>query len=216
MQTIEEGIKSPPISPVISKKILERITEEGKKTVSNFSIKPLQEEYYINLYIYFSGSDKSKYDLNKGIMILGDVGTGKTLSMQIMQRLFRNFGIVNTRYIIRDFLNEQRSGTIIDLYGRESFKRRIGNSLDRNKPINWCFDDLGLENVEAKNYGNNIAVMEEILLDRYEMYCAYGMKTYGTTNLNVDMIEKSYGKRVRDRFRQMMNMVILSGESNRK
>lgn len=88
--------------------------------------------------------------------------------------------------------------------------------LDKAKPWTWCFDDFGLEAVSVKNYGNEANILEEIMLDRYDLALSVGMKTYITTNLDVAMIEQNYGTRVRDRFRETMNVIKLTGETLRK
>jgi len=195
--------------------LLNFICENGKQVIPNFEITPDIEEYYINLFSYFKGYDR-EYDPKKGLLICGDVGTGKTLSMQVMLQIFRNFQIVNTRYIVRDYFATKPPAAIIDLYGRDSFLRNPAGVLDRSKPKTMCFDDFGLENVNVKNYGNEQNILEEIILDRYDEFRKCGMLTLATTNLSSKMIEETYGSRVRDRLREMMNYVILTGESKRK
>lgn len=212
----QELIELPQTSQVHSELILNKIIEAGKSITSDFKIEEIQNDYYVNLYLYFANNYSCKWDLSKGLMICGNVGTGKTMSMTIMQKLFRNFAIVNTRYIIRDFLTEKLPMKVIDQYGRDSFKIAPGGNIDKTKPLIKCFDDFGLENINAKNYGNSQNVMEEIILDRYDMFVSYGMKTYATTNLNPEMIEECYGQRVKDRLKQMCNYVTLTGTSKRK
>lgn len=104
----------------------------------------------------------------------------------------------------------------MDKYGRESFERTTGGQLNRKKPVTWCFDDFGLESVSVKNYGNEQNILEEIMLDRYDLALSCGLKTFITTNLTPDMIEENYGPRVRDRFRETMNYLTLTGETFRK
>lgn len=197
---------------MILQKDFDKIQSIGKELLSDFDYK-LQEEYYINLYLYFSGSNEGKWDIKKGLLICGDIGTGKTLSIRVMQNIFRSFGIINSRYLVREYLID---GIIIaERYGRHSFKtKHLG--IDKEKPITWCFDDFGIENINSKNYGNQINIMEEILLDRYDMFICHGMKTIITTNFNPELIEENYGKRVRDRLKETMNYITLTGQSLRK
>lgn len=195
--------------------LLNFICAEGKKIIPDFDITPDLEEYYINLFAYFKGYER-KFNPKKGLLICGDVGTGKTLSMQVMLKIFKNFRMVNTRYIVRDYFATKPPSSIIDLYGRDSFYRNPAGVLDRNRPKTICFDDFGLENVNVKNYGNEQNILEEIILDRYDEFRKCGMLTLATTNLSAEMIEETYGGRVRDRLREMMNYVTLTGESKRK
>jgi len=189
--------------------------EQGNQICPEFVIDKEMEEYYFNLFSWFKGC-KGDFDINKGLLICGPIGTGKTLSMRIMQHIFKNFPIVNTRYIIRDFFAAEKPTFVIDKYGRHSYEKTTSGGINIDKPRLQCFDDFGLENVNVKNYGNESNIMEEIILDRYDEFLSRGMKTIATTNLDVDLIEECYGVRVRDRLRQMMNYITLEGESKRK
>jgi DNA replication protein DnaC len=194
--------------------ILNFITEEGRKLCDKFEINETNEEYYLDLFAYFKGYDR-KYNPKKGLLICGPVGTGKTLSIQVMQGIFKNFAICDTRYIVRDYFQTKPPTLVIDKYGRCSFRKSPAGIIDKTKPITYCFDDFGLENVNVKSYGNEQNIMEEIILDRYDEFRSRGMITLATTNLTAKMIEDVYGDRVRDRLREMMNYVTLDGESKR-
>lgn len=196
-------------------KIIEDIKIAGEQVCKGFILDDKSEEYYIDLVAYFLGLQR-KYNPKKGLLICGTVGTGKTVSMQVMAKLFRNFQIINTRYIIRDYFAAKPPTSIIDKYGRYSFKQNTAGIHQMDKPITYCFDDFGLENVNVKNFGNEQNIMEEIILDRYDEFRKKGMITLATTNLTSKMIEETYGGRVRDRLREMMNYVELTGESKRK
>lgn len=199
-----------------SSEVFRQIVKVGKTIIPEFVITKDQENYYLNLFAYFTGAIDGDLDRTKGLLISGPVGTGKTISMKVMREMFRNFSYENTRYIVRDYFNEKVPGKVIDKYGRESFLKTTQGHLDKTKPITWYFDDFGLENTRARSYGNEQNVMEDIMLDRYDGFIAHGMKTYATTNLTVEMIEKFYGLRVRDRLRECMNYITLTGESKRK
>lgn len=209
-----EPAKSAP-TLVEASEILNIVTAVGKEMNPGFMINAEQEFYYIDLFNYFRGAD-GRLDLNKGLLICGPVGTGKTFSMRLFQKMTRAFGIVTTRHIIRDYFAEKVPSTIIDKYGRESFYKSSMGVIDKKKPQTWCFDDFGLESVSVKNYGNEQNILEEIMLDRYDLALSCGMKTIVTTNLTPEMIEQNYGLRVRDRFRETMNYLTLTGETFRK
>lgn len=216
MEQITEAapIESPMISQELFKKILSEVSNKGLKVCPDFSIKSEQENYYVNLYLYFSRTDSCIWDLKKGLIVAGTVGTGKTLSLKIMQSMFKNFGMVNTRHVVRDFLHSGIS--IIDKYGRDSFKHNGPHgSINYKTPITWCFDDFGQENTNTKLWGNQVNIIEEIFCDRYEKFEEHGLITHATCNVDPELIEDAYGKRVRDRLRKMMNYIALTGPSKR-
>jgi DNA replication protein DnaC len=68
-----------------------------------------------------------------------------------------------------------------------------------------CFDDLGTEDTEKAHYGNRTNVMEKIILNRYD-HCRNKL-THFTTNLTAEQIKETYGLRVTDRLREMVNVL---------
>lgn len=196
-------------------KALSVIIEAGSTFEPYFTLTPDQEEFYLDMYAYFLRKPR-RFDVNKGLLLLGNIGTGKTLSFQVMRKIFGGFNMINTRYVVRDFFASNPNTLIIDKYGRESFKRINNDAFDYDKPLHWCFDDFGLESVNVKVYGNVANVMEEIIHDRYENYLKHGMITFATSNLDAGQLEECYGQRTTDRLRQMMNVHVLTGESLRK
>lgn len=177
---------------------------------ANFMIEGFElTEIYEILTDYVTKDDaflkrSDKYSFEKGLLVLGSVGTGKTQAFNVFREISRGsnnfFDVVSTRHIIRDYTVEGAS--VLSKYGRDS-KRVI------------YFDDLGLEEVNAKMYGNNANVMSEILMDRYENFKRYGTKTFASSNLNATQFEEIYGVRMRDRFKEMFNVVKVTGESFR-
>ena len=178
-----------------------------------FEIYPEQEEFYNSLYEYFHGNE-GELDINKGLIITGSVGTGKTLAMKIFQRMGAHMNIISTRHIVREYMGD--GVKILDKYGRKSFVLHPNGEVDMKKHVTYCFDDMLLEEVNSKFYGNQQNIMAEILLDRYDMFKRCALQTYATTNADVKTLEANYGTRVRDRIREMCNFVSLTGKSLRK
>jgi DNA replication protein DnaC len=152
----------------------------------------------------------SSYSLQKGLLIRGTIGTGKTVLMKAFDCLMSKmkledatFLIVPTRTIERDYLEE--GSKVILNFGRSSYKRNGDQRI-------YCFDDLGLESHASKYFGNDVNVMAEILLDRYDL----ALKTHATTNLTPNSIEEYYGDRIRSRMSEMFNDIILEGPDRRK
>lgn len=144
-----------------------------------------------------------KYGLNldKGLLLSGPVGCGKTTLMKLLRHLVphhRSYEVIPTRNIVFGF-NHIGFKTIED-YGNSGF---------------ICFDDLGVEPV-GRYYGKDYNVIGEILLSRYDLYLDQRVKTHATTNLNAEELEERYGSRVRSRMRQIFNLVAFEPRTNDK
>lgn len=138
-------------------------------------------------------------NLNKGILLTGPIGCGKTSLMNLMKYLTateHKFFVKPCRDISFEFI--QDGYQIIHKYS-------IGK-LYQSEPRTYCFDDLGTEN-NLKYFGNECNVMAEILLSRYDLFISKKLKTHITTNLSATEIEKNYGNRVRSRLREMVNLI---------
>ncbi len=138
-------------------------------------------------------------DTNKGILLSGPVGCGKTSLMMLLQHLAphkTNYEMVPTRNIVFNF---NASGfEVLEKY---------------NQTKNYCFDDLGVEPT-GSHYAKECNVLGEILLSRYDLFTNNNLVaersrsiTHITTNLNAQELEKRYGSRVRSRLREMMNVI---------
>ena len=138
-------------------------------------------------------------NLNKGILLLGPVGCGKTSLMRLMAYVCRpkeRHIMKPCREVSYEFINE----------GYEVIHRYSRGLASRYDTRVFCFDDLGTEK-SLKYYGNECNVMAEILLSRYDQFVMRGLVTHLTTNLNASEIEAAYGVRVRSRLREMFNLV---------
>ena len=111
------------------------------------------------------------------------------------------FQVVSCRQIIRDYTIE--GAKVLNRYGKES-------------ESTIYFDDLGLEEVNAKMFGNSANVMGEILLDRYESFKRKRVLTFASSNLTATQFEEVYGARMRDRMKEMFNVIKVEGNSFRK
>jgi hypothetical protein len=114
-------------------------------------------------------AEQFSLDLEKGILLVGPVGCGKTSLMNLLRYLlpmdFRH-RLHSCREISFEYSRDGH--TAIHRYTKGSF------SPKKFDPITYCFDDLGLEN-ETHHYGNSCSVMAEILLSRYDYYHSFGM-----------------------------------------
>lgn len=170
------------------------------------------------LCLYFTNDErferlKDGYSLNKGLMLYGSVGTGKTTLMNVFRsNQRRSFKIASCREIADRFADQGHE--TLHVWSRSLKVPTHSDTFFQNE-IGVCFDDLGTEMVK-KHYGDQVNVMEQVILNRYDKNTVPFHYTHITTNLNADEIEQYYGTRVRSRMREMFNTIIITGEDRRK
>jgi DNA replication protein DnaC len=138
-------------------------------------------------------------DLDKGILLTGPIGCGKTSLMHLMKYLTPTeykFFVKSCRDVSFEFIQE----------GYPILHKYSTGKLYPSQSKALCFDDLGTEN-NLKYFGNECNVMGEILLSRYDLFVAKKIPTHLTTNLSASEIERIYGNRVRSRLREMVNLI---------
>jgi DNA replication protein DnaC len=150
--------------------------------------------------LWYSNDERFKGDLRKGLLIRGGVGTGKT---KIVMALMKVIEIGENR--MSKFIHAR---DLQDLYMRQNVEE-IDILKQRKTTI---IDDLGVENVEAKFYGNTVEPFNDLFDYRYR----HGMQTIITTNLVPSEIKLMYGDRIADRMREVMNDIVLDYNSLRK
>ncbi|WP_284180499.1 ATPase [Sphingobacterium faecium] len=138
-------------------------------------------------------------DLQKGIMLTGPIGCGKTSLMTILRFLPQQqdrYMIKSARDITFEFIQE----------GYDIIHRYSRGKLYSSEFRHYCFDDLGTEK-NMKHFGNECNVLAEILLSRYDLFIAGKLTTHITTNLSATELEEAYGNRLRSRLREMVNLI---------
>lgn len=144
------------------------------------------------------------YSLDKGIMLLGPYGTGKTELMTVLQRVLLTL----------------RS----NLSFRQAVVWRIGLQytdvgFDALKPIkgHYMFDELGIKEREQVNWmGNKVNIADVVIMERYLHYKQHGHLSHFTSNLTMKQLSEYLDGRSYDRLTEMCNVVPLLGESRRK
>lgn len=193
--------------------IITWIEKKGLELYGNH-FKILETDYPIiyKLIAYFLKDEPTCFqyniNLNKGILLSGPIGCGKTSIMNIMKYLTpteHKFYVKPCRDISFEFI--QDGYQIIHKYSK--------GKLYEFEPKTICFDDLGTEN-NLKYYGNECNVMAEILLSRYDVFIAKRIQTHITTNLSASEIETQYGNRVRSRMRELFNLIAYDNNSKDK
>lgn len=143
--------------------------------------------------------------LEKGLLIFGDYGVGKTLLFEILHKIARSF---------LDHGNKQMwfscitASSFVEKYMSETKNPDSTFSLDSYSKGRLYIDDLGFE---PKAF-NQKEIMAQILFDRNR----FGSTTFVTTNLKPSEIVERYGDRIGDRLDEMFNIIKWNGESFRK
>lgn len=159
-------------------------------------------------------------DPDKSLLVIGDIGVGKTMMMRVMQVLFkdtkRRFKWVEAKDI-KDLMEGEEG------LGTKEIKELFGYGYKGD----LLLDDIGVGQVNFKSYGNVTNIIGEIILDRYRLFIEQGYRTHFTSNIPpkyADKIEndakptllKLYGDRVLDRLVEMTNLTIWEGKSLRR
>jgi len=178
------------------KKFQTQFLEKSKDFVEKFDIDEANKEALKSIFKYFAGINTTKYPINKGLLIHGTIGSGKTLVFKIIQKLIKGIAINNSRDVVADF----------NIGGFEAIDNYI-------KTRTRVFDDIGQER-NGKYYGNETNVIQELIIRRYERFQNSGQITHFTTNFGAkEHFITRYGERAYDRLREMCSSIIL-GDNN--
>lgn len=151
---------------------------------------------------------KQNLNPNKGIILSGPVGCGKT-SLMFLMNYFSSQGHCYKIKPCRDIAFEFAAK------GYDALVPFTKKEHKQNRLTPYCFDDLGTEK-QIKHFGNECNVMAEIILSRYDSFIHEKSITHVTTNLSASELEAYYGDRVRSRMRQMFNLIAFDVQSKDK
>lgn len=155
---------------------------------------------YKSVCFYLAGDDRFekelKFDWNKGLLVYGSAGIGKTSIFRIMApnpiRPLKIYSMLD----IAEEVKESGSCTI-------------------NTMATILIDDVGTEPELINHFGTKVNWFKDFIESYYHHHRGFGNLII-TTNLGGREIEERYGYRVRSRIREMFNMIPVTGNDKRK
>lgn len=189
---------------------------------SNFKIDDQNKRPLQLLLMYFTGDSSFPFEykktyadygsLEKGVMLLGGVGTGKSL-------LFKIFKEYTSHELCKNSFQYYEAREIIDnvnVLGIDYLNLfNINGDSKHQNPITCYIDDIGSMNETVKHYGSEHNVIEQLLSMRYSILGRYKKLTHMSSNMYPPELEKMYGERIVDRMKEMFNIIELGGKSRR-
>lgn len=179
----------------------------NKETAGRFKVDDTNRKLVSDLFNYFM-CQPGNLDLNKGLWLEGSIGTGKTTLMHVFSKFMISLQNGFKIYSCTSVANCYTIDGNLDffLHNREGFLR---------EPVDVCFDELGREPMPSSHYGTKLNVMQHVLHVRYQFWKETGLKTYVITNFDAVKIGELYGDFIRDRRKEMFNIIPVVGESRR-
>lgn len=149
-----------------------------------------------------------------GLMLYGNVGTGKTTLLKAICSTINSL-------CSPSFDEQGRKETLLDDFSCICIVKAKGiisdYSLIKGKYDRECsvqllaIDELGVEPMESKLYGNVAEPLIDLLCERYDRQ----LLTIVSTNLDNEEIKKRYGIRLYDRTDEMFTKIPFNGKSYR-
>lgn len=182
-------------------KCMSFIKERGKDMFSpQFIISPFHKHIYFQLLIYAIEDEQMlkslKLNSKKGLLLMGDSGTGKTAMMHLTKPFFSN----KKKYIIKN------SSSLANEFSYKGYEAIIP-LLSKNAAA-LCLDNIGKENC-SKHFGSTCDTIYTIVEHFYEQrFTLPHPKLHITTSLSPDEIQKRYGLGFRKMLQELCNVII--------
>lgn len=150
-----------------------------------------------------------------GLLLYGNVGTGKTTLLNAMARLI-NVSCERERDANNKFKATLEEWKVVSVI---KAKTVISESTDPKGRYGimmstalLAIDELGVEPTETKLYGNATEPLIDLLCERYDRQLC----TIISTNMGASEIAERYGRRVSDRFNEMFATIPFTSNSFRQ
>lgn len=162
---------------------------------SKYLIDDKNKKLISQMMLYLARHNECKLDLNKGILLIGNVGCGKTMLMKAFIATYNDLYLFKVNSVLStDYVKHVASKDELNYSDRPLF-----------------IDDIGKEATFVNDYGTEVLPIIQLLAKRYND----GELTFGTANYRLDTLTDKYKDHITDRMKEMFNIVVLEGSSRR-
>lgn len=147
-----------------------------------------------------------------GLLLYGNVGTGKTTMLNATCRLI-NYAVKPAYDELafnddtRQAISMIRAKDVVEAYMND---RKTFDKMCRVELL--AIDEFGIEAIDVKSFGNSNEPIIDLLSTRYDRQRV----TLISSNLDLDEVRNRYGLRLQDRFVEMFTMIGFTGNSYRR
>lgn len=188
-----------------------------KKYFEYYKIDKYNQDAIGQISLWAAGSPafekKAGQYLQKGLWLIGPVGTGKTDIFHLLSVYLGKY--INSRYAFRTdkvwrFTNDFSKNGYSVFDGQERGNVYYDEFCLINERTQWADKEEGV------HFGKkNVLMGEEIITLRYDAFKYQGYLTHFSSNAPEEEVERVYGKRAYDRAKEMCNIFVLAGDSRR-
>lgn len=175
----------------------------------------LISEIYNWVWTWLGRKEAGRFDPRKGILLWGDIGTGKTTIIKGLQRYLAVINQLCYGSNNRSICIEIKSAAEISLRYASEGMRALERWTERDQIGHLAIDEIGREEIST-HFGTTCNTIQTLLQLRYEQ--RHSVLTLGTTNIDMttDEFTKRYGSYIQDRVKEMFNVIRVGGDSRRK
>ena len=159
---------------------------------------PIDTEAFQQLAAFMAWREK---EVKRGLLLQGPCGTGKTMWLE----KFGKVKVWGAGHLVKIF--QKKESTLWDIM-----------RPPRYDVLPASYGDIGIDDLGAENqlkYSKD-ELFKDVISERYKLFKKFGYKTYITTNLTNEQIEKRYNTRIMSRIVEMTTPVQFTANDVRK
>ncbi len=155
-----------------------------------------------------SGSEMSG-SLNKGLLLIGSVGSGKTFAMSTVFKIYTSQYLRSNSYQIYKYGNMKHDYGLNGMEALSEFGKIESSTggIQRNDTKVVLVDDFLSNGTTVSYYGNKIEFADELIDSRYEAFKQSRKLTHFTTNVYANKMKEVLDERSISRLLEMCNII---------